>query len=92
MIYSLDFTDEAKLGISKIKKSGDQSLIKKLTKILLQLSENPMIGDGKPELLKHYSEPTWSRRISSKHRLVYRIQEEKVNILILSSWGHYDDK
>ncbi len=54
MIYSLDFTDEAKLGISKIKKSGDQSLIKKLTKILLQLSENPMIGDGKPELLKHY--------------------------------------
>ncbi|HPM11039.1 MAG TPA: type II toxin-antitoxin system YoeB family toxin [Paludibacter sp.] len=34
----------------------------------------------------------WSRRITEKHRLVYLIEEEKVNILILSTYGHYNDK
>lgn len=29
---------------------------------------------------------------NKKHRLVYRIFEDKVLILLLSSYGHYDDK
>ena len=92
MNFILDFTDEAKKDISKIKKSGDKILINKLNKILLQLAENPLIGDGRPELLKHYKEPTWSRRISAKHRLVYRILEGNIIVLVLSTWGHYNDK
>ncbi|HRN44897.1 MAG TPA: type II toxin-antitoxin system YoeB family toxin [Flavobacterium sp.] len=36
--------------------------------------------------------PTWSRRINDKHRLIYRIESEKVIVLVLSLWGHYDDK
>ncbi|NCC62557.1 MAG: type II toxin-antitoxin system mRNA interferase toxin, RelE/StbE family, partial [Verrucomicrobiae bacterium] len=31
-------------------------------------------------------------RITDKHRLVYLIEEEMVNVLILSSYGHYNDK
>jgi len=34
----------------------------------------------------------WSRRISQKHRLIYMIDNEKVIVLLLSAYGHYDDK
>lgn len=27
-----------------------------------------------------------------KHRLVYKIEEEKITVLVLSAYGHYDDK
>ncbi len=34
----------------------------------------------------------WSRLITKKHRLVYRIIEAEVYINILTAYGHYDDK
>ncbi|MGC4234601.1 MAG: type II toxin-antitoxin system YoeB family toxin [Niabella sp.] len=36
--------------------------------------------------------PTWSRRISQEHRLVYRVQDEVITVLVLSAYGHYDNK
>jgi toxin YoeB len=56
------------------------------------LREHPTKGSGKPEKLKHYTIATWSRRITDKHRLVYRIEDEKVVVIVLAFWGHYDDK
>lgn len=76
----------------KHKKSGDKKLLIKINTLFNELRENPTFGTGKPEKLKHYKTPTWSRRISDKHRLVYRIQDEKIIVLVLSLWGHYDDK
>jgi toxin YoeB len=40
--------------------------------------------------LKHYDEETWSRRINREHRLVYRIYDNVVEVLVLSVYGHYD--
>ena len=34
----------------------------------------------------------WSRSITKKHRLVYQINEYEVIVLVLSAYGHYDDK
>ena len=34
----------------------------------------------------------WSRQISKKHRLVYRIYETEVVVLVIAAYGHYDDK
>jgi toxin YoeB len=59
---------------------------------LTELREHPKTGTGKPELLKHYETPTWSRRINDRHRLIYRIEDSNVVVLILSFWGHYGDK
>jgi toxin YoeB len=42
--------------------------------------------------LKGQPEGRWSRRISQKHRLVYRIFDTEVLVLVLSAYGHYDDK
>ena len=54
--YFVDFKEEAKNDILKIRKSGDKSTIKKLEKIILELSNNPTIGVGNPEQLKQIDE------------------------------------
>ncbi len=51
-----------------------------------------MTGTGRPEALSGDRTGQWSRRITLKHRLVYEIENEVVNVAVLSSYGHYDDK
>ncbi len=92
MTYSLELTDEAIADIEKHKKVGDKKVLIRIDKLLNELREHPTKGTGKPEKLKHYDIATWSRRITAKHRLVYRIENEKVVVLVLAFWGHYKDK
>ena len=91
MIYTIHFATAALTEIKDLKRSEPQAY-KKLVKLLEELLEHPYSGTGKPERLKYYPEPTWSRRISQKHRLVYQVKEKTVTVLILSAYGHYDDK
>jgi len=91
MIYTLDFTDFAKRDIALLRKS-DSILYKKVEKLLAELIEHPTTGTGKPEPLKGNRSGQWSRRISQKHRLIYEIREEVVTVLVLSTYGHYDEK
>ena len=91
MIYTLDFTDFAKRDIALLRKS-DSILYKKVEKLLAELIEHPTTGTGKPEPLKGNRSGQWSRRISQKHRLIYEIREEVVTVLVLSAYGHYDEK
>lgn len=90
MSYSIELTLDAETDIERHKKSGDKKLLVKINNLLNELREHPTTGTGKPELLKHYNIPTWSRRITGKHRLIYRIEENKVIVLVLSFWGHYE--
>lgn len=92
MSYSIELTDEAISDIAKHKKAGDKKVLIKIDKLLNELREHPTKGIGKPEKLRHYEVATWSRRITDKHRLVYRIEDEKVVVIVLAFWGHYDDK
>lgn len=92
MSYTLELTDEAISDIAKHRKVGDKKVLIKIDKLLDELREHPTEGTGKPEKLKHYEVATWSRRITTKHRLVYRIENEKVIVLVLAFWGHYGDK
>ena len=92
MSFEINYTSVAEDDIEKHKKSGDKKLLIKINKLLNELREHPKTGTGKPEILKHYTIPTWSRRITDKHRLIYRIDNNKVIVLILSLWGHYEDK
>lgn len=84
MSFSIELTLEAELDIEKFKKSGDKKSLVKIDKLLNELREHPTTGTGKPEKLKYYDIPTWSRRINDKHRLIYRIQEDKIIVLVLS--------
>ncbi|UPQ77759.1 Txe/YoeB family addiction module toxin [Flavobacterium azooxidireducens] len=92
MSYAIELTNQALEDIEKHKKSGDKKILLKIDKLLNELRKHPTTGTGKPEKLKHYNIATWSRRITDKHRLIYRIEDEKITVLVLSFWGHYEDK
>jgi toxin YoeB len=92
MSYALKFTNDALGDISYLKKSGDKATLKKLAKLLEELCEHPRTGTGQPEELKYEFSGCWSRRINNKDRLVYRIEEELVTVIILFASGHYKDK
>ena len=90
--YRLTYTEKAKIGIKKIKISGNNSLNEKLIKLLEEISEHPRTGTGHPEQLKGFKDiERWSRKINKEHRLVYDIEEEVIVIVIISAYGHYDD-
>ncbi len=92
MTFQIKFTEVADNDLELHRKSGDKKVLLKINTLINELREHPTYGTGKPEQLKHYKIPTWSRRISGKHRLVYRIFDDSVIVLLLSAWGHYDDK
>ncbi|CAM4105905.1 Txe/YoeB family addiction module toxin [Flavobacterium branchiophilum] len=89
MSYHLEFSDQTKIDIAFHKKAGDKAILKKLNSLLEELSEHPRTGTGQIEILKYYAEETFSRRINREHRLIYRIREETVQVLVLSAYGHY---
>ena len=67
-------------------------IYKKALKLIAELYEHPRTGTGKPEQLSGNRSGQWSRRISKKHRLVYEIHDTEVVVLVLTAYGHYDDK
>lgn len=89
MMYQIKFTEEALKDIERLKKSGNKSVLKKLADLFLELQEHPYTGTGQVEQLKHYEIQTLSRRINREHRLVYRVQEQTITVLVLSTFGHY---
>ena len=90
--YFVVLTDTTKQQLVKINKSGDKILIRRIERILTELSEHPFEGIGKPEQLKYEFSGLWSRRLDEKNRLVYSVTEEKVTVFVLSVKGHYEDK
>lgn len=67
-------------------------LFKKLSKILAAIAENPRHGIGHPEPMVGGGGVTYSRHISAHNRIIYRIHDEEVYVLIIELEGHYNDK
>ena len=91
MNYTVETSIRAKSNLEILKKS-DKKAYKKTLDLFLELNEHPRIGTGKPELLKNDKRGLWARRINKKHRLVYKIEDDKVIVLVVSTYGHYNDK
>jgi toxin YoeB len=90
-MYKIDFTEKAKEDLAKLKKN-EPNTFRKASKLLVEISEHPETGTGQPEQMKYNLSGCWSRRITGKHRIIYRILDEVVIVVILSSYGHYEDK
>lgn len=89
MSYQLDFSTTAIKDIKAFNKSGNKSILVKINHLLIEITEHPFKGIGKPEQLKYEFSGYWSRRINKEHRLVYEVFEDEKKILILSLRGHY---
>jgi toxin YoeB len=72
--------------------SGAKSVLKKINNLLSELEDHPHTGTGKPEQKKYDFKGFWARNITDKHRLIYVIDDEKMIVIVVSAWGHYNDK
>jgi len=90
--YTIVVETDAQKQLQQHFKSGDRAIIKKIDRIFEELEEHPKTGIGQPEELKYTLSGCWSRQISKKDRLVYRIEDDVVTVTIVAAKGHYGDK
>ena len=90
--YTIEISSKARKELQFHYKSGKISVIRKIEQIFQELSTTPFEGTGNPEPLKYQLGGCWSRRINKKDRIIYKVYEDKVIVLIVSAIGHYGDK
>jgi len=91
MIYNVIIMPLAMSHLARLSKS-EPKVFQKAQRFIKELETHPKTGLGHPEPLKGKPENRWSREITKKHRLVYRIFETEVYVEVLAAYGHYDDK
>ena len=91
MLYKVIIMPEAIGDLQRLAKSEPKAFAK-AERFIKELEEHPKTGTGHPEPLKGKPENRWSREITKKHRMVYRIFETEIYVEVLTAYGHYDDK
>ena len=74
------FTKGAKDDIKYWKQIGNKTIMNRIILLITSIAQSPYEGIGKPEPLKYEMAGFWSRRITKEHRLVYRINNNKIEI------------
>jgi toxin YoeB len=59
----------------------------KLMELFAACLRDPFAGIGKPEPLQHDFAGCWSRRIDREHRMIYRVEGER--LIVLQCRYHY---
>lgn len=59
----------------------DRKKAGKILELVQEIAKTPFAGSGKPEPLRHALAGCWSRRIDLEHRLVYKIEGNKIRII-----------
>lgn len=85
--YSIKFAKQAEKDRKLLKQAGLEKITKEL---LIMISNNPYQNPPYYEKLRGNLNNFFSRRINLKHRLVYKVNEEKREIIILRMWSHYE--
>ena len=73
---------------------NDPDTVTKIKDLIKSIRQDPFRGLGKPEPLRYDLKGYWSRRITSEHRIVYKVSGTKgvdQKCVILQSRYHYDD-
>ena len=69
----------------------DMKIVERMNTLISECQHDPFRGTGKPEPLKRNLSGWWSRRITSVHRLVYRVtgSGDTQALEVLSCRYHY---
>jgi toxin YoeB len=89
--YTVTFSGRADKDLQYWQKTGDKSILRKIEKIVDELTEHPTTGIGNAERLKGDLSGYWSSRLNRKDRVVYKIEDAIVTVYVLSLRGHYGD-
>ena len=87
-MYNIEYHKKTIKQISKLKKCKLDTKAKFLIDLI---KENPYQNPPPYEKLVGDLKNCYSRRINIQRRLVYKINEEKKKIQILSMWSHYEN-
>ena len=91
MIYEVILYEQAQMDLARLAKSEPKAF-EKAQRFIEELKVHPKVGTGHPEALRGNRSGQWSREITKKHRMVYEIHDAEVLVLVLTAYGHYDDK
>lgn len=73
---------------------NDPDTVTRIKNLIKSIRQDPFRGLGKPEPLRYDLKGYWSRRITSEHRIVYKVSGTKgidQKCVILQCRFHYDD-
>ena len=87
-MFTIVFSEDARKDLKELNNHSPAS-VAKLAKLLEEVRNHPRTGTGQIEQLKGYNGSVYSRRITKEHRLVYRVIDETVEVLVISAFGHY---
>ena len=87
-MYAIELTAEAERHLIFWSKN-DKKTLKRIRALIADMQETPYTGIGKPEALRHEWSGFYSRRIDSRHRLVYTVNDEQQLITIHLMRYHY---
>jgi len=86
--YSVVISKEAQKDKGKIK---ERPILKRNAERLIDvLEENPYQNLPSYEKLSDKYKELYSRRINQQHRLVYKVDEDKKIVIIISMRSHYE--
>ena len=80
-MYEIELTAEAERDLVFWSKN-DKKTLKRIRALIANMRETPYTGLGKPEALRHEWSGFYSRRIDSRNRLVYTVNEDQQLITI----------
>ena len=71
---------------------ADMAIVRRINALLKDAGRGPFDGIGKPEPLRGEFKGWWSRRITSEHRLIYRVESRGADqfLEIASCRWHYE--
>jgi toxin YoeB len=85
---TITFLDETAFAAFYEWTINDKKIAKKIISLIKDIERTPYEGLGKPEPLKHNLSGYWSRRITDEHRLVYKVEDNTIQIV--SCKYHYE--
>lgn len=90
-MYRIILSDQARKEYLYFSQSGNKIILNKITVLLNDIAEH-LYRNRKPEPLKYKLTGKWSRRTTTEHRLVYSVNDDKIEIHTLSIKYHYVKK
>ena len=92
MSHKIKLTAEAEKHLAQWRKSGQKKTLQKIASLLEELQTHPTTGTGQVEQLKGNLQGFYSRRIDKASRMIYKIEENVVTVIVISLKGHYSDR
>ena len=92
MSYKIKLTAEAEKHLAQWRKAGQKKTLQKIASLLEELQTHPTTGTGQVEQLKGNLQGFYSRRIDKASRMIYKIEENVVTVIVISLKGHYSDR